>query len=434
MTRDREPQRMKLPPPGDQRVREPHPLTPEAREARIQEFLTRGVSAVYPSREALGTALRSGKRLSAYMGIDPTAPEMHVGHESQLLKMKRLQELGHQVILLIGDYTAMIGDPTDKSATRVKLTREQVLANAASYRQQAGKILEFDDPVNPIEMRHNSEWLSQMNFGDVLELMSQTTVQRLLERDMFQKRMGDQKPLYAHEIVYPLMQGWDSVNIVPGGVDIEIGGSDQIFNMLVGRDLVKTQFGKEKFVVGGDLLVDPSGKKIGKTEGNMITLVDSPEGMYEKIMTWGDGIVPIALELCTAMPMEQVAEVAAKMKSGELDGRSAKQLLAREVVGLLHSPESSLQAEAKYNATAQGALSGEAVPETRIAQGSSIVDALVSAGLAKSRNDARRLISQGGVRINGETIADINYQPQAGDNLQAGKRRQGSHRKITFDE
>jgi len=421
-----------LAPIARQLVQEPVPLTPEQREGKIQEFLTRAVTAVYPSADALGVVLRSGERLSAYMGIDPTAPEMHVGHESQLLKLRRLQELGHRVILLIGDYTAMIGDPTDKSSARVKLAREQVLANAASYKEQASKILDFDDPVNPIEMRYNSEWLAAMNFGDVLELMSQATVQQLLQRDMFQKRMGEGKPLYAHEMVYPLMQGWDSVNIVEGGIDIEIGGSDQIFNMLVGSDLIRREFGKQKFVVGGDLLVDPSGKKIGKTEGNMITLVDTPEIMYEKIMMWGDGIVPHALELCSDLPMEQVNEIARQMESGELDGRSAKQFLARTIVSQLHSPELAQQAEVKYNAVAQGTLAAEELPETQLASGATLVDAVISSGLAASKSAARRLIQQGGVRVDGTPVTD----PEAivvGERLKVGK-KQGGERRLVFVE
>lgn len=413
-------------------VREPLPLTPEVRNAKIEELLTRGVDAVYPSPDALREALESGTRLSVYMGIDPTAPDMHVGHESQLLKLRRFQELGHHVILLIGGFTARIGDPTDKSATRVQLTAEQVQANAASYREQAAKILDFDDPVNPVDMRDNSEWLDPMTFGDVLELMSTTTVQRLLERDMFRRRMAEGKPLWAHEMVYPLMQGLDSVMIVPGGVDIELGGSDQTFNMLVGRDLVKAMTGGEKFVMAGQLLADPSGKKIGKTEGNMITLTDTPEGMYEKVMMWGDGIVPHALELCTDMPMEQIAEVTRQMQDNELDGRAAKQFLARTIVGLLHSPDAAQAAEAKYNAVAQGNFDGAALPEARLNAGTTLIDALISSGLAASKGAARRLIQQGGVRIDGAQITDPDA-PIIGETLTVGK-KQGNARRLVFTE
>ena len=294
-------------------------------EAKVDEFLTRGVEQVFPTADALRARLLSGDQLTAYIGIDPTAPELHIGHMSQLFKLRRLQDLGHHVVLLIGDFTGQIGDPTDKSAARVRLTHEQVLENAASYKEQASKILRFDDPDNPVELRFNSEWLGKMSFADVVELASEVTVQQLLQREMFQKRMAEGKPLHVHELLYPLMQGYDSVAL---GVDIEIGGSDQIFNMLVGRDLVGAHLGKEKFVVAGNLLVDPSGKKIGKTEGNMITMIDPPVAVFEKVMRWGDEIVPHALELCTTVPMEKVREIERQMHDGTLDGLSAKKFFS----------------------------------------------------------------------------------------------------------
>ncbi len=202
----------------------------------IAELTTRAISEIYPSPQELIAELSSGRRLKAYMGIDPTAPDMHVGHESQLLKLKRLQDLGHEVILLIGDFTAMIGDPTDKSAARTKLTHEEVLSNATWYMAQASKILDFDDADNPVRLAYNSEWLGKMDFKDVLELASEFTVQQMLERQMFRKRIDENKPVGLHEFIYPMMQGWDSVCL---DVDIEVGGSDQIFNMLVGSTLVR---------------------------------------------------------------------------------------------------------------------------------------------------------------------------------------------------
>ncbi|MEO9179874.1 MAG: tyrosine--tRNA ligase, partial [Candidatus Saccharimonadales bacterium] len=317
-----------------------------ADEALITELISRGVSEIYPSAEALAEVLHSGKRLTVYMGIDPTAADMHVGHESQLLKLRRLQDLGHRVVLLIGDFTATIGDPTDKSAARVKLTREQVLDNARSYKQQAAKILDFDQQQNPVELRFNSEWLAKMGFADVLELASEFTVQQMLERDMFKKRMADNKPVGLHEFLYPIMQGWDSVCM---DVDIEVGGSDQIFNMLVGSTLVKRHKGHQKFVIAGDLLVDPSGKKIGKTEGNMITLTDTPLDMFHKIMMWGDGITPHALELCSTLPMDEVNKIADELKTGKMSGLDGKLFLAKTIVTDLHGSDAAATAQAAYH-------------------------------------------------------------------------------------
>ncbi|HMS22785.1 MAG TPA: tyrosine--tRNA ligase [Candidatus Levybacteria bacterium] len=402
------------------------------RDRKIDEFLTRGVDQIFPNTKALKTALQSGKRLNAYMGIDPTAPELHVGHVSQLQKLKRLQDLGHNVTLLIGDFTAMIGDPTDKSAARKKLTREEVLKNAQTYKEQAAKILDFDKPGNPINLRYNSEWLGKMNFADVLELASQMTVQRMSERNMFEKRLKEGKPIGVHEFLYPLMQGWDSVAM---DVDIEIGGSDQIFNMMVGRDLVKRHLRKEKFVVGGSLLVDPGGKKIGKTEGNMVTVQDNPAQMFEKIMRWGDQITPHALELCTNMPMEDIHKIEHALENGSLDPIEAKKILARTLVSELHSSEIVTTAEQEY-----GRASKEQTPEGivnfPVSPGLSILDILVQSGLAKTRNSARRLIQQGGVRINGQTVSDSNLSldGQSGEHtLQVGKKTTDSFRKLVVD-
>ena len=309
-------------------------LDEEERENLANEVSTRAIEQIYPSVDEFRAVVGGKERLTAYMGIDPTAPDMHVGHESQLLKLRSLQMLGHKVILLIGDFTAMIGDPTDKSSARIKLTRDEVLANAEGYKDQASKILDFDHPDNPVELKYNSEWLGKMDFGDVLELASEFTVQQMLERDMFKRRIAEGKPVGLHEFVYPMMQGWDSVNM---DVDIEVGGSDQIFNMLVGSTLIKKHLGKQKYVVAGQLLVDPSGKKIGKTEGNMITMNDTPIDMFHKIMMWGDGITPHALELCSTLSMDEINDIRERVERGELSGLDAKLFLAKQIVTDSHA-------------------------------------------------------------------------------------------------
>lgn len=403
-------------------------------EALIEELTTRAVSQVFPSTEELQDELRTGRRLTAYMGIDPTAPDMHVGHESQLLKLRRLQEMGHHVILLIGDFTAMIGDPTDKSAARVKLSREEVLANAEGYRDQAGKILDIDNDANPIDVRFNSQWLGGMDFADVLELASEFTVQQMLERDMFERRIEDGKPVGLHEFLYPMMQGYDSLAME---VDIEVGGSDQIFNMLVGSTLVRRHLDKKKFVIAGDLLVDPSGKKIGKTEGNMITLNDDPLSMFHKVMMWGDDITPHALELCTTMPMEEVRELESRMARGEVSGIEGKLLLARRIVGDLHGEDAANNAQAEYEIISKSAnkLDPERFEVMNVTEGQGILDVLVGSGIATSKSHARRLIEQNGVRINDETVGMdwVCTRPAEGNViLQVGKRRLENHRVLSF--
>jgi tyrosyl-tRNA synthetase len=409
--------------------------TPIIDEVAIHELTTRAVDSIYPSAGALEEELASGRRLTAYMGIDPTAPDMHVGHESQLLKLKRLQDLGHDVILLIGDFTATIGDPTDKSAARVKLTHEQVMENALGYKEQASKILDFEGP-NAARMLYNSEWLGKMSFADVLELAGQFTVQQMLERDMFRRRIAEGKPVGLHEFLYPMMQGWDSVKM---GVDIEVGGSDQIFNMLVGRELSKRHLGKEKFVIAGNLLVDPTGKKIGKTEGNMITLNDTPLDMLHKIMLWGDAITPHALELCSQMPMSEIEDIKRRLDAGELSGLEGKMLLARTIVTDLHGAEAAKKAEADYSKLTTKHAAEFNIDEFTVAEvqpGDRIVDVLRNAGLATSNSEALRLLNGGAVRINGEKVDRDWTLPTSEDPvvLQVGKKKIENFRNLVVSK
>jgi tyrosyl-tRNA synthetase len=382
-------------------------------EKKIKEILTRGVENVYPSREEFEKALRSGKQLKIYNGIDPTGPTLHLGHGVVLLKLRELQDLGHKIILLIGDFTGMIGDPTDKTATRKRLTRKEVLANCKNYAKQAGKILD----MRKVEVKYNSRWLGKLKAGDFLELGAGITVQRLLERDMFQKRISEGKPIYLHEFIYPLMQGYDSVAM---DVDAEVGGNDQTFNMLVGRDLMKSLKHKEKYVLTIKLLVDPTGKKMGKTEGNMVTLEDSAEDMYGKVMSWPDTLMPVAFEICTRVPMEEIKNILAG------DPRDAKMRLAREIVSLYRSPKEAAAAEENFVRIFQKKEVPEEVAEYRMQNAKcGIIDLLVQCKLAESKSEAKRLVEQGGVKVGDKVIDDINAIveiPAEGVLIQKGKR------------
>ena len=405
-------------------------------KVRIDELTTRAVANIYPSADALVEVLNSGRRLKVYMGIDPTAPDMHVGHESQLWKLKRLQELGHEVTLLIGDFTAVIGDPTDKSAARKKLTREQVLTNAAGYMAQASKIMSFVDDVNPARLAYNSEWLGKMDFADVLELASEFTVQQMLERQMFRKRMDENKPVGLHEFIYPTMQGWDSVCLE---ADIEIGGSDQIFNMLVGSTLVRRHLHKQKYVIAGQLLVDPGGKKIGKTEGNMITMNDTPLDMFHKIMLWGDAITPHALELCSQLPMQDVRMIEAKLSSGEMTGIEGKLFLAKTIVTDLHGQDAAEGAEAEYRMLTSKAsvdIDRSILVQQHVTANDNVVFILVESGLASSNRAARQLLKDGAVRVDGNPI-DESWTMSAKSKeviLRVGKRKLENHRLLKLSE
>ena len=385
-------------------------------EEKIQNLLSRGVENIYPKRDFLESKLKSGERLTLYTGYDPTAPTLHIGHGITMLKLREFQQLGHKVIMLIGDFTGMIGDPTDKGAARTKLTREQVLENCKMYQEQASAILDFEGE-NPVEVRYNGEWFSKMNFADVLDLTSHFTVQRMLERDMFDKRIKEEKPIYLHEFLYPVMQGYDSVAM---DVDGEIGGNDQTFNMLAGRDLMKTLKNKEKFVLAGKLLTDNSGKKMGKSEGNMIAFADTPEDMFGKIMNWTDGMIVSGFEICTRIPMSEVEQVKKDLEAGA-NPRDAKFKLAYEITKTFLGVEAAKFGQEHFEKVIQSKDRPDEIPELKPTS-YNIIEVLVESGLSTGKSDARRAIEQGGVKVNDEKIEAFDYDTKPEDVIQKGKR------------
>ncbi|MBI5369696.1 tyrosine--tRNA ligase [Candidatus Uhrbacteria bacterium] len=388
---------------------------------KIERVLFRGVENIYPSHEFLEARLKEGRPLSLYVGIDPTAPDLHIGHSIFLRKMRAFQELGHKIILLIGDFTGLIGDPTDKSATRVRLTREQVLENAKTYKQQAERIIAFDGE-NPAEIRYNSLWLAKLTFEELIELSAHFTVQQMLERDMFEKRMEEGKPIYLHEFLYPLMQGYDCVAM---NVDGELGGNDQTFNMLAGRTLMKALKNKEKFVMTTKLLVDPTGQKMGKSEGNMIRLSDSADEMFGKVMSWTDGMMISGFELMTDVPDEEIVTISKSLIREEANPRDVKARLAREVVAGFYSQEEAQKASDAFDQLFKQHEVPQDVPEYRLKAVASLADVLVQVGFAKSKSDARRLIDGGGVKVGEKVMSDPEFlvnPDKAGVLIQKGKR------------
>ena len=386
---------------------------------KIGEVLTRGVENIYPKREALEEILMSGKQLRIYNGIDPTG-KLHIGHSVVLRKLRQFQNLGHEIIVLIGDFTARIGDPTDKSATRKKLTREQVIRNAANYKKLIGKILDLKKAN--IRFLHNEKWTNKLKPEDMLELASYFTVSRLLERDMFQSRLKAGKEIYVHEFLYPIFQAYDSVTM---DVDMEIGGNDQTFNMLAGRTLMRKMKNKEKFVLTTKLLTDPTGKKMGKTEGNMINLDEPAEEMYGKIMSWPDGVIEVGLELCTDLPMAEVKDLAGQIKQGK-NPRDLKMRLAYEVVKIYHGEKKAAAAQEYFAKTVQKKEVPEKIRSKKLeVRNMNIAELLVVVELAASKGEARRLIEQGGVKVDGNVVKDINKTVEITANgvlLQKGKR------------
>ncbi len=378
----------------------------------ISELLTRAVSNIYPASEKLKSALEGGQKLRIYFGIDPTGPTLHVGHLSVLLKLRDLQNLGEQIkiVILFGDFTAQIGDPTDKSAVRKILTPETISENLKNYREQIGKILDLEKT----EFRNNSEWLAKLSFAELLKLSSHITFAQIIKRDMFQKRLGEEKDLFLHEFLYPVMQGYDSVAL---DVDMEIGGNDQTFNMLVGRDLLRKLKNKEKFVLATKLLVDPTGEKMGKTTGNMVAFADTPADAYGKVMSWPDSLLPLAFELCTRLSDEEAKNI--------LSGhpKEAKMRLAREIVALIHDSKSAEEAEQNFVQTFQEG--GEPVWEELASEaGEKLSELLTRMGVVKSKSDFRRLIQEGAVtRWPEEKVKDPDLPARPGDQLKIGKKR-----------
>jgi tyrosyl-tRNA synthetase len=367
-------------------------------EAKIDEILTRGVEKIYPSKEALKEVLMSGKKIKLYCGYDPTAKSLHVGNAISINKLGQFQELGHEIIFLIGDFTGMIGDPTDKTAARKKLAREEALENSKNYQKQASGYLKFDGK-NPAKVLHNSEWSDKLTFKELIELSSNFTVQQMLNRDMFDKRIKEEKPIYLHEFLYPLAQAHDSVVL---DVDLEVGGNDQTFNMLCGRDLMKAVKGKEKFVLTIKLLADESGKKMGKTEGNVVNLDETSENMFGQVMAWSDGLINPGFELCTNLPMDEVGKI-----NPRENPRDAKLRLAYEITKINHGEEAAQKAQEYFVNTFSKKETPENIPEIKIeTETINLVDFIVLSGNAKSKSDARRKIEQGGVEIDSEKITD----------------------------
>ena len=345
--------------------------------------------------------LESGRMLRIKLGLDPTAPDLHLGHTVVLNKMRQLQDLGHQVIFLIGDFTSMIGDPSGRNATRPALTREQIEANAKTYFAQASLVL---DPEKT-EIRYNSEWCDPLGARGMIQLASRWTVARMLERDDFTKRYQDGVPISVHEFLYPLMQGYDSVALK---ADLELGGTDQKFNLLVGRELQK-QYGQEpQCILTMPLLEGLDGvEKMSKSKGNYVGITDAPADMFGKLMSISDEMMWRYIELLSFMPLDAMAALKNDVKGGK-NPRDIKVGFAQEIVARFHSAADAQRALADFEARSSGGIP-EDVPEVVLAldgESISIAQLLKQAGLTPSTSEANRMIEQGGVKLDGEKVSD----------------------------
>lgn len=365
-------------------------------------------------------SIKENKPLTIKLGLDPTAPDIHLGHTVPLRKLKLFQDFGHQVVIIIGGFTARIGDPSGKSVTRPPLTKEQVAENAATYKEQIFKILDKDKTI----IRDNSEWLEEMNFADVLRLAGRYTVARMMERDDFNKRFKEGRAIGIHEFMYPLMQGYDSVAIK---ADVEFGGTDQTFNVLMGRTLQAEEGQEPQVVITMPLLEGLDGvQKMSKSLGNYIGISEAPKEMYGKSMSIPDELMMRYFMLVTDMTIEEQEALKAKLESGEAHPRDVKMQLARTIVRLYHGEEAALAAEEEFKRVFQQHALPIDIPEYEMStpEGPVFVPQFCTdAGLTASNGEARRSIKAGAFKINGEKYTEENITLEDGMIVQVGKRK-----------
>lgn len=373
------------------------------------EIMLKGVAQhtdVSEIRKKLTDAKKEGRPLRIKLGLDPSAPDIHIGHSVVLRKIRQLQEMGHQAVIIIGDYTGMIGDPSGKSKTRKQLSREEVEKNADTYMEQIFKIIDR----SRTEVYYNSEWLGKMNFGDVIELASKCTVARIMERDDFNKRYKNHLPLSLHEFFYPLMQAYDSVAIK---ADIELGGTDQTFNILLGRNIQRDYGLEPQLTLFMPLLEGIDGvEKMSKSLGNYIGISEEPEVIYEKTMKIPDELIIKYYNLCTDVHPRDIKELEQRLDNGE-NPRDIKMLLAHEITELYCGADEADRAEQHFKTVFQKNQVPDDAPvinlnrSSDLPAGEQIIDWLVNSGAYKSKSEARRIFAQGGAQINAEKVTDI---------------------------
>ncbi len=387
---------------------------------KISSILSRGVENIYPSLEVAKKLLESEPQ-KFYLGIDPTGPSLHLGHAINLRKLGALQKLGHKVVLVVGDFTAMIGDPTGKDLTRKPLSSGEIVENSQNYKKQASTFLDFEGE-NAAQLLSNSDWLSSLTMVQILDLAAHMTVEQMLKRDMFEERIKHERPIFIHEFLYPLLQGYDSVEMEVGG---ELGGNDQTFNMLVGRQLLKQIKNKEKIVIAMKLLVDSNGKKMGKTEGNMVRLDDEPNEMFGKVMSWTDEMIVPGFELCTDVSMDEIAKIKTELIKDENNPRDSKEKLAKEIVSIYYSKNAAEKAAAAFSAAFQKGGMPEDVDTVAVTKGTTLSEVLLSQEVVKSKSDFTRLIKEGAItEVSKELkITDKDFKLIENGDFKIGKKR-----------
>jgi len=386
------------------------------------DLIRRGVEEILPEEDLekkLERSLKNNEPIIAKLGCDPSRPDLHIGHGVVLRKLRHFQDLGHTSVLVIGDFTAMIGDPSGRNKTRPQLSLDEARKNAESYVDQAKVILD----INTLRIKYNSDWLNKMNFNDVVKLSSSYTVARMLERDDFTKRFKAEIPISIHEFLYPLAQAQDSVELK---ADVELGGTDQKFNLLVGRDLQKDNGQDPQCIITTPLLEGTDGiEKMSKSYGNDIGLQDSPEDMYGKTLSISDDMILKWFTLAADRDPSEVEAASKRLNDPSVNPMEVKRELARNVVQLFFDEETAQKAEAHFNTVVVGKGIPDEIPVYKLDSEDLIVNVIFSSGLLKSKGEARRMIKQGAVRLDDKKIDDIQASISPGDEqiLKVGKRR-----------
>ena len=386
------------------------------------DILSVGIEEIIPEHQLekqIEKSINENKPLRVKFGCDPSRPDLHIGHAVLLRKLRQFQDFGHMAVLIIGDFTAMIGDPTGKNKTRPQLTMEETQENAKSYIDQATIVLSKEN----LEIVYNSEWLSKLNFGDVIKIASKYTVAQMLERDDFTKRYNSGKPISLHEFMYPLAQGYDSVIVKS---DIELGGTDQKFNLLVGRALQKEYGQSPQSVITAPLLEGTDGvEKMSKSNDNYVALTDSADDMYGKILSIPDTMISKYYEFCTNIIKEDLEKITRELDSGSVNPRDTKRALARDVVSIYYDEDTSLKAEQNFDQLFISKQIPDDIPECSLSESMRLIDIMVSNKLVSSNGEAKRMIKQGAVKINDEKMDDgfMLIDPGSENILKVGKRR-----------
>ncbi len=383
---------------------------------KIKELLTRGVDEII-GKEEIEKALLSGKKLRIKLGIDPTSPNLHLGRSIPLLKLRDFQELGHKIVLIVGDFTGIVGDTSDKDSERPMLTEKQVKENLKTYKQQLSKIID----VSKAEFYFNSKWLKKLDFAEIGELASIFSVNQFISRDLISKRLREGKRVSLHETLYPLMQGFDSVAVK---ADVELGGKDQKFNILAGRDIQKHFKQKEQSIILGPIIEGLDGRKMSSSWGNTINFLDDPENMYGKIMSMKDELVMKYFELLTRVSYEAIEEYKKLMPK---DPKKVKMALAETIVAMYHGQDGAAEAEQSWKKTFELGMIPDNVKKVRVHFKKPLVDILIEEGLVESKSEFKRLIEAGSIKVKVKQeerrVIDPNSLIEESGDIRVGKKR-----------